>query len=57
MSNHLVNSQISRGQEAKDKRRRVRTPSDISFPIDWAAYLRHAARLTPLHPRYWFSKV
>jgi len=57
MSNHLVNSQINRGQEAKEQRRRVRTPSDVAFPIDWAAFLRHAPRFTPAHPRYWLTKA
>ncbi len=57
MSNHLVNSQIHRGREAKEQRRRVRTPSDIAFPVDWAAYLRHAPRFTPVHPRYWITRA
>lgn len=57
MSNHLVNSQLYRGQEAKDQRRRVRTPSEIAFPVDWAAYLRHAPRFTAIHPRYWLTRA
>lgn len=53
MSNHFVNLQATRRHEAKDRRSRVRSPSDLAFPIDWAAYARHALRFTPAHPKYW----
>lgn len=57
MSNHFVNDQQTRLSETRHRRTRVRSLRDLPYPIDWAAYARHAWRFSSWHPDYLQRRV